>query len=911
MNTRLTLRRVGLKAIPAAWFVPGEDVRVWFDELIGFGVELTTAQLLLVPRSRADRAPLGLMVVLPKGQVPHRVVRALPYACRADGILLPTDATLWPPVAEDEVRQGHGFAWIVFHPAAGCVGFAAGDVRSISDLMHVELHRDEGWDRALPGIVPMARLVAIEPEVVPDAASVFMSERGEIGATPPSELPPLPREQRRSSGQRALQGLRRQLARFVLWATRHAPRTAAHPTWINRLESWASGALAVPTADEELRRREVYRLLDLLAKNPDEGLKFALPVGGDLGRGIAPPSNQLGPRNVDFDLRQLGGGRAADAWSLPGNLHWKLRRHYRELANREIGLGRHRRAAYIFAHLLGEQHLAATTLRDGGFFREAAVLFHERLDDEAAAVQCLVRGGLLGEAALLEEAHRNWESAGDLRLQLGQEEEARALYTRARAALLEKGDVVAAAVLQAAKLHDVDGGLVLLQDQWNEHADPRAFAAWLSLGNRVGRADDLQRGVREIAHKGERAVRVQAAQVLGAFARTLSPGELLDGIRDGVRCVVAADLPQAAPSEQRILLEAMRRASPDDRVLGHDTRRILALLGRQLAAPPSVALGAPPLRLVRLQRRLLPAGSRWSAAAVASSGLVVAGRRTDRAQLRVATWPWQDWESGTLAEVVEHLEIAASPLQLLPTNTDGELWLWHQRAAGSSSVLRRAIVAGKTLTMSHSRGMPAHTVAVVSDDDGSLWALVVELDDCVLHHFGPGGALLGTHSLPIDPSRYSVTDVAKWCHLVAIRGHVVIAVGDRLCVRDHAGKLAFTEVPQWVGKLVRSAEGTNPRVLVGFENGFTCLDVTTADPGALEHYAQDLIRPTLGWTRLGVVLAIDQQGCQLFRTKNSSLIFDAAYTHPSGQPFAISPTPDLAEVVLVSAQTVTLVKIVG
>ena len=117
-----------------------------------------------------------------------------------------SDLTLWPPVAEDEVRQGHGFAWIVFHPAAGCVGFAAGDVRSISDLVHVELHRDEGWDRALPGIVPMARLVAIEPEVVPDAASVFTSERGEIGAAPPSELPPLPHERRRSAGQRALQG---------------------------------------------------------------------------------------------------------------------------------------------------------------------------------------------------------------------------------------------------------------------------------------------------------------------------------------------------------------------------------------------------------------------------------------------------------------------------------------------------------------------------------------------------------------------------------------------------------------------------------------------------------------------------------------------------------------------------------
>ena len=42
-----------------------------------------------------------------------------------------------------------------------------------------------------------------------------------------------------------------------------------------------------------------------------------------------------------------------------------LRNKNREVANRELSLGRHRRAAYIFAHLLGDMHTAAAALGAG------------------------------------------------------------------------------------------------------------------------------------------------------------------------------------------------------------------------------------------------------------------------------------------------------------------------------------------------------------------------------------------------------------------------------------------------------------------------------------------------------------------------------------------------------------------
>ena len=133
----------------------------------------------------------------------------------------------------------------------------------------------------------------------------------------------------------------------------------------------------------------------MLQNNPDEGLRYALPMQGDAHRGIGAAGWELTTRDVDFQLSRLGGGQAADFWNLDEQWRKKLFNQYRQCAQREISLGRHRRAAYIFAELMGDHNSAAATLADGGHFREAAVLYKERLRQPRQAADCLRRGGLL------------------------------------------------------------------------------------------------------------------------------------------------------------------------------------------------------------------------------------------------------------------------------------------------------------------------------------------------------------------------------------------------------------------------------------------------------------------------------------------------------------------------------------
>src|SRR5436190_21747239 len=162
--------------------------------------------------------------------------------------------------------------------------------------------------------------------------------------------------------------------------------------------------------------------MDLLAKDPDRALKYALPVGGEGHRGLAPPSNRLGERDTSFNLGRLGGGGPADFWDLPNEYRQRLVARYRELANRELRLGRYRRAAYIFAELLSDLEAAATALTAGRHWREAAILYRDRLNRPLDVAHCLEQGGLWAEAVALYESMQVYQKAGDLVRKLDQGE---------------------------------------------------------------------------------------------------------------------------------------------------------------------------------------------------------------------------------------------------------------------------------------------------------------------------------------------------------------------------------------------------------------------------------------------------------------------------------------------------------
>ena len=145
-----------------------------------------------------------------------------------------------------------------------------------------------------------------------------------------------------------------------------------------------------------------------------EGSSTRVAPRGGTHRGLAPPVGRLTSRRVDFQLGALGGGRALDPWDVPYDLQQKLLAKYRELANREKRLKRYRRAAYIYAELIGDVETAAAVLEEGKHFREAAEIYRKHLHKPLLAARTYESGGLFREAVEIYEELELWEEAGDV-----------------------------------------------------------------------------------------------------------------------------------------------------------------------------------------------------------------------------------------------------------------------------------------------------------------------------------------------------------------------------------------------------------------------------------------------------------------------------------------------------------------
>ena len=249
---------------------------------------------------------------------------------------------------------------------------------------------------------------------------------------------------------------------------------------------------------------------------------------------------------MNFSLRRLNSAGPVDFWNLPGELRRRLLARYMELADRELRLGRHRRAAYIYGELLGRIDLAASALVAGRSWREAAELYRHRLKRPDEAARCLKQGGLWSEAIALYEEIGQFERAGDLSRQIDQPVRAAEFYRLAVTEHVASGDWISAARILADKLDAPEEALQRLESGWpHSRQAGRCMEEVFRLLGRLGRDDQAQARIESLrAHalSGERTV-----MLVGILA-DLAQGYPADHVRtvaaDVTRTIVSAPFPR-------------------------------------------------------------------------------------------------------------------------------------------------------------------------------------------------------------------------------------------------------------------------------------------------------------------------------------------------------------------------------
>ncbi|WBO86875.1 hypothetical protein [Hymenobacter yonginensis] len=671
----------------SAAFLRGSDPAAWLRELSRWNLPIHQLACYLVPESIRSVQVAGLFVVA-AAPLPADVLE--PYGAEADGrLFVPVQATLWPATAPDELAAALLWPRQLLHPSIGLVGFDTEDELSLVTLLDCTAPRATDWSRARPGIVPKPRLQQVRV-LAPTVAEVLESFQSDVGTVPLAQLPGLAKNQP-GSVRKAFNSLRHRLLTAVLAMIRWLPGlpaapvvgvlgmvllvvmafallasvvsqlgqgslgglivpltllivriwrsfsnkdanqtiptrpvTSARPGIFQRLENWLGGRI---DNLEQKRQNEIERLLRLFSENTEEALKYAIPLGGPYqDRGTAPQSARLGLRSTNFNLGGLGGGGRVDTWNLDAYRH-NLGLQYGAAATREIAAGRFKKAAYIYAHLLGDYQNAANALEQGGFYREAAALHKDHLRNLPAAAKCLEHGGLLLEAAEIYTELREHEKAGDLYQLLGQTELAARHYERGVSLFLGNQDHPAAARLLADKLADACRAQTVLLDGWASSKQPEVCLRQYFDVLAAQSAANLSAHVQQVFQQHTSAAqRIPLLQVLATVNEKHPAPELLTASRDIAYEVVGTE----ATAGNMAYLPLLRHFLPDDRLISADCSRFASRQPpRPLATSKLLSSSSAPQ---------LDATIEWISAVTHGHQWVAIGTRDNRLHLARGNW---------------------------------------------------------------------------------------------------------------------------------------------------------------------------------------------------------------------------------------------------------------------------------
>lgn len=481
MKLQLKYNPASTGNISAAFF-RGSDAVVWMKAISRLDIDPDTLECYVISDPSTNSAA-GLFVIFSKADQSKLSELTEPYCSVTPKLFIPLNSELYPALSNEELKDLLIWPKQIFHPAFGFSGVEETDRLPLSSLFHFSHPELKDWSFAHPGSQSLPGLQSIrvpQPEVE-DLVKELKRSLGEKdlkditgNENDPSLL--------KKWGMNIVYYMLKGLFQFSIFLNkifqslaRNTPGSASGgQPYSNPRDtgtgffSWLEKKLDTFMIDLESKRaKEINRLLKMFDKNTDEALQYAIPINSQYqNRGISKSSASLFRRLANFNLNNLGGGQVTSYWDLGNNHLNNLRTKYNRAAEEAIKNKDYRKAAYVYAHLLGEYFHAARVLEDGGFHREAAAIHIRHLKNKPEAANCYARGGLYLEAIELYTELGADEVAGELHLKLKQHEKAKSAFRRTVNKKLAANDHIDASRVLDEKLSETAEAKKVLLDGW-------------------------------------------------------------------------------------------------------------------------------------------------------------------------------------------------------------------------------------------------------------------------------------------------------------------------------------------------------------------------------------------------------------------------------------------------------------
>lgn len=518
------------------------SVAVWLKEIQNLRFTLNDIQIFVIPNTTPNSI-WGCFIITQKTINLHEIGKN--EACQkvSESTYIPEKAIIYPPMTGAEIETLFQSAKHIIHPEFGIVELT--EELNLKELMTEPLMKSYFVTKPEPPVfipkqIKQFQIKPIAPEEILSNLEEYIFPR---------------KEKMKDDSLNLLE--KGKLAFYKMLFKRNKPKgengiatTEKTGIW-SKIESFLSllsskenkwtEKLQQDFEDLEKRnQKQVDKFLELLKNNPEEALKYAIPLDENgSSRGGAKIKLDLTKRWSDFSLFGNSGQSSSGSIDLGDSLQ-VLRNQYNITAQNLIREKQYHKAAFIYMKLLKDHHMAALTLENGGYYQEAATIYLKHALNKNKAAECYEKGNMTNEAITLYKELNQNEKVGDLYVNLQKRKEADIYFEKVVDEYKSKNQYVKASLIYKNKMHNNQGGQALLLEGWRTSKD-----ALNCLGNYFSNINDIKLLKTEIANVYANDLNNQNSE---SFLQVIQheynkKNELSDSIKEMAYEIIAAQIP--------------------------------------------------------------------------------------------------------------------------------------------------------------------------------------------------------------------------------------------------------------------------------------------------------------------------------------------------------------------------------
>lgn len=458
----------------SGFFIQSDQVTAWLTEIQNLGQEVGRLRIYPLP-GKEPNSVWGCLVLL-NGSTYFNESGKLEACQRVDPYFhISENARVTPTLTEDDSRRLFGEKIHVFHPDVGyaCLEeqFKPVDVLKSPKERYRYIFQPE-TSVSRPGSIKSFRLVAPpEEDTLKNLEETSFPEKEKMPDKPLNSIEKgklslyqkLFKKKVNEKGEESLESgtFMKEVSSFAnLFSKKKG-------TWEEKVKQDYEDL-------EERNKKEIDKLLDMLEKDPENALKYAVPLDNEgSSRGTNNGQLELTKRwgNLSLSGREQGGGGSGSVDI--GNHFHELSERYNATARELKERGQYEKAAFVYMKLLKDYRMAAATLEEGKLYAEAAAIYLKYCEDKTQAAKCYEHGRLYEKAIDLYKELEDSEKVGDLYLELNNRVEANRHYEDAATKLLKRSNYIQAAEIYDTKMEDEQKARTVLLEGWETNSKRR------------------------------------------------------------------------------------------------------------------------------------------------------------------------------------------------------------------------------------------------------------------------------------------------------------------------------------------------------------------------------------------------------------------------------------------------------